>query len=49
MVRQGDKVAQMTLELHLNPLVQPVSELQATVKQAQAQGIIGSLWNHDVI
>ena len=30
MVRQGDKVAQMTLELHLNPLVQPVSELQAT-------------------
>ena len=30
MVQQGDKVAQMTLELHLNPLVQPVSKLQAT-------------------
>ena len=30
MVRQGDKVAQMTLQIHLNPLVQPVSKLQAT-------------------
>ena len=30
MVRQGDKVAQMTLELHLNPLVQQVTGLQAT-------------------
>ena len=30
MVRQGDKVAQMTLELHPNPLVQRVSELQVT-------------------
>ena len=29
-MRQGDKVAQMTLELHLNPSVQPVSKLQAT-------------------
>ena len=29
-MRQGDKVAQMTLELHLNTLVQPVSELQDT-------------------
>ena len=38
-VRQGDKVAQMTLELHLNTSVQPVSELQATER---ASGGFGS-------
>ena len=38
MVRQGDKVAGMTPELHLNPSVQPVSELQATERGSGGLG-----------